>query len=112
MRISELVSDWELDEIRQELRDGYAPDVVAFRHGIPVEAVPKLSVGRGLQYHAPHRAWTEAEIAFVRDNYASHGTRNWRGWSFLDRTWPSIEKMAHKLGVTKSRKGVGRSDAS
>lgn len=107
MRISELVSDWELDEIRQELRDGYAPDVVAFRHGIPVGVVPK----QWLQHRAQRRAWTEVEIAFVRDNYRQHD-RNWKGWSFLGRTWPSIEKMAHKIGVTRSRKGVGGSDAS
>lgn len=111
MRISELVSDWELDEIRQELREGYAPDVVAFRHGIPVEVMPRGKCDKGVQHHAPRRAWNDVETAFVRDNYRQHD-RNWKGWSFLGRTWPSIEKMAHKIGVTRSRKGVGGSDAS
>jgi len=95
-RLEELVSDWELEEIRQELEAGEAPDIVAFRHGIPTRAIPRRAKER-------QNEWSDVEMAFVRDNYPQHGTQSWKGWSFLDRTWHSIGKMAHKLGVTRKR---------
>lgn len=30
-----IVPDWEYEEIRQELLGGEAPDIVAYRHGLP-----------------------------------------------------------------------------
>lgn len=104
MRLEELVSDWELDEIRDELSSGTAPDIVAFRHGIPIEVMPKSKSRKKLQDHSSYRIWTDAERAFVRDNFPSHGTSSWRGWSFLNRSWPSIEYMAVQLGVTNKQR--------
>lgn len=97
MGIDELVSDWEIDEIRIELESGDAPDVVAFRHGIPQEQVRSMarSVGRvGVEL----RRWSDAESAFLADNYPSHG-KPWDGWAMLGRTWDAVRKKASRLGV-------------
>lgn len=40
-RLEELVSDWELEEILDELEGGENREHVAFRHGIPVSSVPR-----------------------------------------------------------------------
>ena len=104
LRISELVSEWELEEIRQELASGDAPDIVAFRHGISKSSVRELAK----TCHRRHTrkwddVWTDAEIAFVRDNYPSHGKR-WCGWEMLDRTWDAIRMRAHIVGVRRRAK--------
>lgn len=106
MRIEELVSDWELEEIRQELRSGMAPDIVAFRHGIDELAVREYRRCGPDRYedfssHFGDR-WTEAERSFVRDNYPNHG-KSWPGWDMLKRTWVAIRWYAHRMGV--KRKG-------
>lgn len=101
--LRELVSDWELEEIRHELAVGTAPDVVEFRHGLPKGSVGRRHVNKGVQRHAEHRAWSYVELAFVRDNYPHHD-RWWPGWGMLKRTWPSIAEKAHTLGVTKKQR--------
>lgn len=102
MRIDELASDWEVEEMRQELRSGDAPDIVAFRHGMPCSAVRELRARDGHNRHMRKRfeRWTDAEKAFVRDNYPNHG-RLWCGWSMLNRTWDAIRMCASYLGVKK-----------
>lgn len=102
MRIEELVSDWELEEIRQELSSGEAPDIVAFRHGLP--KAPVREIGRAYARYVRRwdDVWTDAEKAFVRDNYPNHG-RKWEGWSMLKRTWDAIRWRAHLLGVKRKR---------
>jgi hypothetical protein len=96
-----LVSDWELEEIRQELKGGDAPDVVAFRHGVPLGSVRGYS-GRHIRHvRRPNELWTDAENAFVKDNYPNHGKR-WGGWSLLDRTWEAIRRRASILGVKRN----------
>lgn len=93
MRIEELVSDWELEEIRQELVHGDAPDVVAFRHGIP-----RLSV---IDYDIEvANRWSDAEEAFVRDNYPNHG-KEWDGWRIVGKTYEAIERHAVRRGIRK-----------
>ena len=111
MRIRELVSDWELEEIREELRHGNAPDVVAFRHGLPIDVMPRGRGGKGLQDHSSYRIWTDVEKCFVRDNYPNHDTYSWRGWTLLDRSWQSIVQMAAQLGVTRKRRERPWTDA-
>lgn len=110
-RLEDLVSDWELEEIRHELSVGTAPDIVEFRHGLPRGFVGRRKTCRGVQDHSSYRVWTDVEMAFVRDNYPSHGTRNWAGWKILKRSWPSIENMAHSLGVTKKQRERPWSDS-
>ena len=97
MRIDELVSDWELEEIRQELRSGEAPDVVAYRHGIPRRALSGLHRRHVRQFED---RWTEAEKAFVRDNWPNHG-KGWDGWKMLNRSWDAIKMRASYLGVKR-----------
>ena len=113
MRIEELVSDWELEEIRQELTSGDAPDVVAFRHGIRDTVVREYRRRHGIaSYDGYERhfdnVWNDAEIAFVRDNYPNHG-RKWSGWKLMDRTWDAIRWYAHRLGVKRKRNYAGKS---
>lgn len=99
MRISELVSDWELEEIRDELRHGNKPEFVAYRHGIPTTAVRQMKP-RGDQTKFENK-WTFEEKQFVRDNYPNHG-RGWKGWEFVGRhSWDSIRQIAHKMGVRR-----------
>lgn len=107
MEIEELVSDWELEEIRQELASGDAPDIVAFRHGVRESAVRQYKrMRRASSYDGYERhfdsPWNEAEIAFVRDNYPNHGSR-WPGWKLMDKTWDAIRWYAHRLGVKRKR---------
>lgn len=105
MRISELVSDWELDEIRDELRHGNAPDVVAFRHGVPLEAVRNMRP-KGDHTKFDNR-WTKEETIFVRDNYPNHG-RRWDGWKMLKRhTWDAIRMRAYYMGVRRKKPDRG-----
>lgn len=40
-RLNDLVSDWELEEILDELEGGAKREHVAFRHGIPVSSLPR-----------------------------------------------------------------------
>ena len=98
MGIDELVSDWELDEMRHEAEQGVAPDVIAFRHGLPVGSVSRRSL---LGCKDTGMAWTAAEEAFVRDNYPNHPRMEWTGWKMLERPWNSIRAKAYKLGVTR-----------
>lgn len=105
-----LVSDWELEEIRQELKSGDAPDVVAFRHGVPLSSVRGYSGKRTRHVRRPNELWTDAENAFVKDNYPNHGKR-WDGWSLLDRTWEAIKRRAHVIGVKRSNASA-RADES
>lgn len=103
MRLEELVSDWELDEIHDELAHGNAPDVVAFRHGVTQNSVRDYAktVRRPSSYVRKFDGrWTDAEKAFVRDNYPSHGSK-WDGWKFLHRTWDAIRIKANDMGVTR-----------
>ena len=103
MRIEELVSDWELEEIRQELRHGEAPDIVAFRHGIPMEPVREYKrKSLGGPTGKTNARWTQAELSFVRDNWPNHD-KGWEGWKMLDRTWDAIKWCACRMGV--KRKG-------
>lgn len=106
MRLSELVSDWELEEIRQELRSCEAVDIIAFRHGVPIHVVRRYAKSKGYDRHVRRMddVWTDAEKAFVRDNYPNHG-RKWAGWSMLKRTWDAIRWRAHLLGVKRKRNG-------
>lgn len=107
MSLDELVSDWELDEIRHELVSGVAPDIVAFWHGVPTDAV--RSYRRSRYTRRPGDKWTDAEIAFVKDNYPNHG-RTWAGWKILGKTWESVRRHAYALGVKKkasNRTGEG-----
>lgn len=101
-RLEDLVSDWELEEIRAELAAGYAPDIVAFHHGIPASAIKKNASQAKSREIGMHDAWSAVEICFVRDNYRNHD-KDWQGWSFLDRSWDSIRKMAQMLGATKKQ---------
>lgn len=103
-RLDELVSDWELEEIRHELSVGTAPDIIEFRHGLPKGTIGRRKAYKGVQDHSSYRMWDDAERAFVRDNYPQHGTSHWTGWKLLRRSWHSIEKMAHELGVTKKQR--------
>ncbi len=101
MRLHELVSDWELDEIREELRRGNAPDIVAFNHGLPMQPVREYSRDVGDRYTRKFKdRWTDVELAFVRDNYPSHDS-TWDGWKMLKRTWDAIRVKANKLGVKR-----------
>lgn len=101
MSLEELVSDWELDEIRDELRHGNAPDIVAFRHGLTVQPVRKYARSiRERHVRKFDERWTEAELLFVRDNYPNHDSR-WDGWGMLKRTWDAIRVKANKMGVTR-----------
>ena len=101
MRLHELVSDWELDEIREELRHGNAPDIVAFGHGLPVQPVREYSRSIGDRYTRKLKdRWTDVELAFVRDNYPSHDS-TWDGWKMLKRTWDAIRVKANKMGVKR-----------
>lgn len=40
-RLEELVSDWELEEILDELEGGAKRENVAFQHGIPASSIPR-----------------------------------------------------------------------
>lgn len=112
MSLEDLVSDWELEEIRQELKSGDAPDIVAFRHGIDMKAVREFNGRSGHKRHTRRLddVWTDVEIAFVMDNYPNHGKR-WGGWSLLDRTWEAIRKRAHIIGAKRSNASA-RADES
>lgn len=101
-KLDELVSDWELEEIRQELKSGDAPDVVAFRHGVPLGAVRGYGKGHVRHIRKPDELWTDAEKAFVKDNYPNHG-EDWVGWEIIGRTWGAIRKYAHRLGIRRKR---------
>lgn len=96
-----MTSEWELEEIRQELRSGVAPDIVAFRHSLPPEKVRCYA-----RYHkrikTPHQRWTDVERAFVRDNYPNHG-KGWVGWKMLKRSWDAIKQYASIHGIGKRR---------
>jgi len=93
-RLEELVSDWELQEISEELGSGTAPDVVAFRHGVGVTSV------RAYARKGCTDRWTDAELAFVRDNYPAHG-EYWPGWTMLKRSWATIVNKAALMGVRR-----------
>lgn len=101
MRLHELASEWELEEIRDELRHGNAPDIVAFRHSLPVKPVRDYAKTIGSKYERQTRdKWTDVELAFVRDNYPSHDS-TWDGWKILKRTWEAIRVKANKMGVKR-----------
>ena len=97
MGVRDLLSDWEIDEVRHELESGDEPDHVAFRHGITRRELGSLmrSVDR--------RRWSEVEIAFVRDNYPNHGS-DWPGWEIMGRSRSAIRNQARRLGLESSKR--------
>ena len=88
-----MVTDWELHQIARELSAGDPPDVVAYRHGVPRFAV----IDYDIEVVNP---WTEAEDAFVRDNYPRHG-RDWDGWELIGKSYEAVERHAVRRGIRK-----------
>ena len=104
--MDELVSEWELNEIRMELEQGDAPDIVAFRHGLPMDAVRKMKA-RNRRAKEGRSAWSESEVAFVADNYKNHGDKTWEGWKMLKRTWDAIRSKAWSIGASRKTQQLG-----
>lgn len=95
MRIDELASEWEVEEMRLELASGDAPAIVAYRHRMPKSAVMELD--------SVVNRWSDAEEAFVRDNYPNHGA-DWDGWEVLGKTYEQVERHAIRRGLRKRKR--------